>query len=515
MLTAEQLARVRKALANASTALAVETAGPDTVPDEELQRLIDEGWLPPEWAGEDVPRALVDLAYGHGAQSVRDPRVEQAPLSVFTKVVPDPLSALEARARDLAKQRAGQYCVGLGSRWGDRAQLVLGDFDRDLADRTRKIIRDETATAIEERKTTGQLATKLGQLTKDWSRDWKRIANTEVQAAHQEAWAEAQVAMRGEGVMACKVPDPGACDVCRRLYLGPDGRPIVRPMSWWLGQGSNVGKKASAWGPTIAPVHPWCRCQFVRVPAGMEIAEDGSLEVIKSDSGEKLHGGKGDNKPDDDFDAADLAEGIKVEREHTDDPQVAKEIAKDHLSEFPDYYKRLGRMERRMKRMKERLGKAEGRPKLTLRKGGGADMYLAPDRSIPSGSWGVHRDEAKKLKRLQGEVRGARHVLDATGVMESIEEAAKLVQLAKRPRLILDLRAVAGEKSRSSPPPMPVESELWRQNQGDLRPNVEHNREIADREVQRVVEDSKAVIDTLWSDVRKWCGGQQPEGDEE
>ena len=36
-----------------------------------------------------------------------------------------------------------------------------------------------------------------------------------------------------------------------------------------------------------------------------------------------------------------LTKGIKVELEHTTDKSVAKEIALDHLAEFPDYYDRL------------------------------------------------------------------------------------------------------------------------------------------------------------------------------
>ena len=40
-----------------------------------------------------------------------------------------------------------------------------------------------------------------------------------------------------------------------------------------------------------------------------------------------------------------LAKGIKAEKEHTTDMLVAKEIALDHLSELPDYYDRLEKME--------------------------------------------------------------------------------------------------------------------------------------------------------------------------
>jgi hypothetical protein len=40
-----------------------------------------------------------------------------------------------------------------------------------------------------------------------------------------------------------------------------------------------------------------------------------------------------------------LVKGIKVEMEHTDDIEVAKEIAMDHLAEDPNYYTKLKRIE--------------------------------------------------------------------------------------------------------------------------------------------------------------------------
>ena len=42
-----------------------------------------------------------------------------------------------------------------------------------------------------------------------------------------------------------------------------------------------------------------------------------------------------------------LALGIRVEMEHTDDPREAREIALDHLMELPDYYSRLAKMEKK------------------------------------------------------------------------------------------------------------------------------------------------------------------------
>ena len=46
-----------------------------------------------------------------------------------------------------------------------------------------------------------------------------------------------------------------------------------------------------------------------------------------------------------DVDPRQLAMGIKVEMEHTDDRTVAREIALDHLAEDPSYYTHLQEME--------------------------------------------------------------------------------------------------------------------------------------------------------------------------
>ena len=56
---------------------------------------------------------------------------------------------------------------------------------------------------------------------------------------------------------------------------------------------------------------------------------------------------EGQNKT---FDEKELAMGKEVEYEHTDNPIIAERIALDHLTEIPDYYTRLKKMEEEAKR---------------------------------------------------------------------------------------------------------------------------------------------------------------------
>jgi hypothetical protein len=58
-----------------------------------------------------------------------------------------------------------------------------------------------------------------------------------------------------------------------------------------------------------------------------------------------IPGGRGRGKEPKAFNQKELRMGIKVEMEHTEDRDMAEEIAMDHLTEFPDYYTRLKKME--------------------------------------------------------------------------------------------------------------------------------------------------------------------------
>jgi hypothetical protein len=60
---------------------------------------------------------------------------------------------------------------------------------------------------------------------------------------------------------------------------------------------------------------------------------------------------KGEKKK---IDPEQLAMGIKVEMEHTANKLIAEKIARDHLTEFPDYYTALDEMEKKLKAEKMR-----------------------------------------------------------------------------------------------------------------------------------------------------------------
>jgi hypothetical protein len=67
---------------------------------------------------------------------------------------------------------------------------------------------------------------------------------------------------------------------------------------------------------------------------------------------EHLSGGLADGLLPQDFDRRSIARGRKVELEHTSDPELATEIAMDHLVEDPKYYEKLAKMQGHANRRK-------------------------------------------------------------------------------------------------------------------------------------------------------------------
>lgn len=69
-------------------------------------------------------------------------------------------------------------------------------------------------------------------------------------------------------------------------------------------------------------------------------------DMEKSEHKDKIPGGLSDKKKPSDFDKAKLAEGVKVEMEHTSDRSIAISIAMDHLTEDTNYYQKLKTIEK-------------------------------------------------------------------------------------------------------------------------------------------------------------------------
>lgn len=275
LLTAAQLRELRQIIQDSATALAVTTFGVE-VTDEELQRLVDEGYVHPE--------DLDDLgltAFTYGQLLAKLPLLADMEYDEFLSYVrknPVGMSPGEKRTYEVARERAGVYCVGLGNRYSEELGRIVVDADRELADRLREGIASETAESGAARETRGSLVRRLREMSGQMTRDWHRIASTETHQAAQEGLLEEATDRHGEGERFAKRPVPDACDACKAAYLDENGNPKIFTAAELRANGvNNVGRKKAEWLPVYGVMHPWCRCELIRVPRGFAFNEDGQM----------------------------------------------------------------------------------------------------------------------------------------------------------------------------------------------------------------------------------------------
>ena len=87
----------------------------------------------------------------------------------------------------------------------------------------------------------------------------------------------------------------------------------------------------------------------LRSRVGLDLINDETIKTATNQkTAEELVGGLGDGKKDSEFDPKQLEKGIEVEKEHTPNMAIRKEITKDHLTENDKYYDHLAKMEKEM-----------------------------------------------------------------------------------------------------------------------------------------------------------------------
>jgi hypothetical protein len=137
-----------------------------------------------------------------------------------------------------------------------------------------------------------------------------------------------------------------------------------------------------------------------------------------------------------------LNKGIKVEMEHTTNKNKAKEIAMDHLSENPDYYTKLKKIESKEKKeeTKEATGAASSgsysQPSIWAKSTNKKDWAAARKTQIPGGQFVTVKKKCTKFPYCnQGDIKALKlwenetmkkvisNVCDKTGLDENTVKA--------------------------------------------------------------------------------------------
>lgn len=211
----------------------------------------------------------------------------------------------EKQAYSSAVQRAGIYARGLGNQVGEDLNSAIAEgwegteITEEVNEQQRQFILDtikqETANEIVDGRDYKALASRLADITKDYSRNWDRIARTELQAAYNEGRLLDAI---DQDSLVARFPNTSACDICLSLFVDGENLVLFEP-DQLIANGVNVGRSKENILPTLFPVHPNCRCDTLPIPRGFIVTKQGRMlkeTITKSIPSKYLRGLEPDEK---------------------------------------------------------------------------------------------------------------------------------------------------------------------------------------------------------------------------
>lgn len=190
------------------------------------------------------------------------------------------LTVYQKKALDYIKLNTGNQIQALGNKISTDTVNLLLQVGMTQLQAVKEIIADAMETTKERYKVVQQLR----EMSNDWTRDWHRVAYTEMWNTKINGEAMEVLdsdLLSKEDTIVFKRPAPNACDKCKKLYLESDGKtPKTFKLSNMISFGTNYGKKSGEWQPVIGTVHPNCMCTFSVMPKNCKFNENGEL-VLK------------------------------------------------------------------------------------------------------------------------------------------------------------------------------------------------------------------------------------------
>jgi hypothetical protein len=288
ILTPAQIQELVKIIENQHLIFLANTVGTGILSQSDLDILTSHGI--------DVTKlptyGVVDDAFRFGilADALGSEKAKKMSYSDFKNTLKSggflPLTKAEKISLDHIKQRTYSDVTGLGTKIGkDLSNIVIENSKKQRA-QYEKILQDTIAAGAEKSRSAREIASDLGHATKDWARDFDRIADYVLHEAFDTGKAmsilrEAEAA--GEEAYGYKEVYEGACQHCISLYLtdGIGSKPRIFKMSTLIANGSNIGRTVKEWKPVIGCTHPWCRCELYHLRPNNEWDSEKKMFVLK------------------------------------------------------------------------------------------------------------------------------------------------------------------------------------------------------------------------------------------
>ena len=168
--------------------------------------------------------------------------------------------------------------------------IIRENNDKYKFDALLNLERSDIADALVKESSLGKVKQLLRDSAKDGTRDWQRVALTEMSNAIGIGSVDRIVTNNRDRdldevyVYRVIVGDAITCKYCRRFYGDVGEAPKIYKLSTLLSNGTNYGKPTSDWKPVSGATHPNTRTsQVLELKPGFKVGPGGQVAYIGLD----------------------------------------------------------------------------------------------------------------------------------------------------------------------------------------------------------------------------------------
>lgn len=223
---------------------------------------------------QKFPPAVKSFFFGRLTAMLSEYQSKQIDYNDFIKFLNKgqyvPLSPRENAELKAIRKMSTSHIRSLGNRMKTSVEGIIFEEDSAYRNEREKVLRDELKQGVLDKRSLTNIVNEIGKKTGDWTKDWGRIVDTEMNNIYQQGRAQTIIDTSSIEAKVYKMPFPDACRHCIRLYLtsGVGSKPRVFTLEELVANGTNVGRKVRDWKAVLGSMHPHCRCHLVHVLPG-------------------------------------------------------------------------------------------------------------------------------------------------------------------------------------------------------------------------------------------------------
>lgn len=278
MLTNDQIHTVLDLIDKQIIFFAGSTLGPGVLSDQDKETLTKNGIDPEKIYSAAKDPVVLNFHLGLLSNILSDEKAKALTHDQLVKYIKSgqhiPLNEREQATIDSIKMQSfADIRANKGRIFSDINSVVAREFNTARADQE-QFIRSRITDSNRERVARKNIGRGIAKLTGDWSRNFDKsvqyISHTALNEG-RSAVIQRRYGTNHEAKVYFQVQGD-ACKHCIKHYLtaGSGSQPKVFTIKELEANGSNIGRKADAWLPTIHALHVHCRCLLTEFIPGTE-----------------------------------------------------------------------------------------------------------------------------------------------------------------------------------------------------------------------------------------------------